>query len=131
MSDPDSGDYLQNDALKLRVEFLEKFNAQTIRERDELRAERDAFRLDLDHAVSRVEGLILEVDALTRGRDAATKALVELHLRSKSFGAFVRGEYGITSEDEADHNVFEFFAAVGMSEKAISALLALGDAGGG
>lgn len=42
------------------------------------------------------------------------KALGELARRAESFWAFVQGEYNVkfTSEDQDDHNVYEFFAAL-------------------
>lgn len=42
------------------------------------------------------------------------KALEELARRAESFWAFVQGEYNVrfTSEDQDDHNVYEFFAAL-------------------
>lgn len=54
----------------------------------------------------------------------AVKALAEITTRTENFWAFIQGEYGVklSSEDQDDHNVYEFFSALETASTILSAL---------
>jgi hypothetical protein len=62
-----------------------------------------------------------ETPPATKG---VTEALCELTTRAENFWAFIQGEYGVrlSSADQDDHNVYEFFSALEDANAALAAL---------
>lgn len=73
--------------------------------------------IDLDDLVSRINaGAEAEARAerAEKALEEAMEALRNLTGRAESFWALLQGDYGvkISSEDQEDHNVYEFFFAI-------------------
>jgi len=69
------------------------------------------------------KAVLMAITALGKERDELREALWELHVRAESFWALIQGEHGVklSSDEQSDHNVYGYFAAMGKAEAILAA----------
>lgn len=112
------GEYTEDaQAIRQAVTCLTTLSAKLADAISTVRLLQDQYKRQSDHDTALIE-------TAERKLEEARKALRNLTARTENFWALIQGEHGVSlsSEEQDDHNVFEFFSALEDANTLLSAL---------